>query len=222
MAALYDAEIAENDESFGALVAELSRRDLLASSAVVLTSDHGEEFYDHGGWRHAMTLYEEVLRVPLLLRLPGRALAGRVVAAPADQIDLAPTLLELAGVAAPPELPGTSWLAALAGGEAPDPESLSWLEHPSFALAGVVRGALKGIRNSGGWRPPLERGPFELYDLARDPLEGNDLAIERPLARHWLFGRLAAAEARLGRTHAAPEVEIDPELERSLRALGYF
>ena len=89
-------------------------------------------------------------------------------------------------------------------------------------MGGVVRGALKGIRNSGGWRPPLERGPFELYDLARDPLEGNDLAIERPLARHWLFGRLAAAEARLGRTHAAPEVEIDPELERSLRALGYF
>lgn len=222
MAALYDAEIAQNDESFGALVAELARRDLLDRSAVVLTSDHGEEFYDHGGWRHAMSLYEEVLRVPLVIRLPGGARAGTTLDAPADQVDLAPTLLALAGLPAPGDLPGESWLRALEGGAPPDAESLSWLEHPAFSLAGIVRDGWKGIRNSGGWRPPLERGPFELYDLRRDPREANDLAGAEPLRRHGLVGRLGAREARLGRTADAPEVAIDPELERSLRALGYF
>jgi len=222
MVALYDAEIAQNDESFGALLAELARRDLDERSAIVLTSDHGEEFFDHGGWRHAMTLYEEVLRVPLIVRLPGGAAGGRTLDAPVDQIDLAPTLLALAGAPPAPELPGESWLGVIAGGAPPDPESLAWLEHPSFSLAGIVRAGWKGVRNAGGWRPPLERGPFELYALDRDPREATDLAGREPLRRRWLAGQLAAREARLGRTTAAPEVAIDPELERSLRALGYF
>ncbi len=75
-AALYDAEIAENDAAFGELVDELERRGLAETTAVLLTSDHGEEFYEHGGWKHGFTLYEEQLRVPFVLRLPGRAHAG--------------------------------------------------------------------------------------------------------------------------------------------------
>lgn len=222
MIALYDGEIAQNDESFGALLAELARRGLGERSAILLTSDHGEEFYDHGGWRHAETLYEEVLRVPMILRLPGGAHAGRTIEAPADQIDVVPTLLALAGLAAPAQLPGGSWLPALAGGAPPAAESLAWLEHPAFSLASATLDGWKGIRARGGWRPPLERGGEELYRLADDPGERRDLARDRGVHRRFLLGRLAAAEARFGAAAAAPEVAIDAELERSLRALGYF
>ena len=114
--ALYDGEIAENDASFGRLLDDLRARGLLQRSAVLFTSDHGEEFHEHGGWRHAESLFEEVLRVPLVVRLPGGAPAGATVADPADQIDIAPTLLDLAGVAAPPELPGASLLPVIGGG----------------------------------------------------------------------------------------------------------
>jgi arylsulfatase A-like enzyme len=222
MRALYDAEIAQNDESFGALVDELARRDLLARTAVVFTSDHGEEFYDHGAWRHAETLYEELLRVPLVVRLPGGALGGTVIEEPADQIDVAPTLLALAGVEIPAALPGGSWLPALAGGAPPDRESLAWLEHPSLSLESAVRGGWKRIRNRGAWRLPLERGPDELFHLARDRGERDDLTRTHVLRRHWLAGRLAAAAAFHGRVAAAPDVAIDPELQRALAALGYL
>jgi len=221
MVALYDAEIAQNDAAFGALLDELDRREPAGATAVLFTSDHGEEFLDHGGWRHADTLYEEVLRVPLLLRLPGGAHGGRVIEAPADQIDVVPTLLDLAGVAVPSELPDASWLPALAGGAPPDGESLAWLEHPSLSLAAAARDGWKWIRNRGGWRPPLSRGADELYRLALDRGERTDLARREPLRRRWLAGRLDAAAERFGAA-AGAEVEIDPELDRALRALGYL
>ena len=100
---LYDGEIAQNDAAFGELLDELERRDLYDRAAILLTSDHGEEFFDHGGWRHASTLYEEVLRVPFLFRLPGGAHGGGAIDGPVDQIDVAPTLLELAGIPAASE-----------------------------------------------------------------------------------------------------------------------
>ena len=222
MMALYDGEIAQNDASFGALYDALARRGLLERSALLVTADHGEEFYDHGGWRHAETLYEEVVRIPLLLRLPGGSHGGRVIEAPADQIDVAPTLLDLARLETPALLPGASWLPALAGAAPPAAESFAWLEHPSFSIASAVDGPWKVLRSRGGWRPPLERGGDELYDLAADPLERENLTSKNPPRRHWLTTRLAAATARQVRATPTADVPIDPDLERELRALGYF
>ena len=131
--ALYDAEIAQNDAAFGDLLDEIERRGLDRSSAVVLTADHGEEFFDHGGWKHGYTLYEEMLRVPLILRLPGNPgeRTGRAIARPADQVDIAPTFLALAGAPVGTDLPGRD-LRALADEAHPDgspvPASFAWLE----------------------------------------------------------------------------------------------
>ncbi len=222
MVALYDGEIAQNDESFGALYDELARRDLLERSALLLTADHGEEFYDHGGWRHASTLYEEVLRIPLILRLPGGAERGRAIDAPADLIDIAPTLLALVGLEVPATLPGESWLPALGGLAPPAGESFAWLEHPSFSIASVLRDSWKGVRSRGGWRLPLERGSDELFELRADPGERRNLTGASSLRRNWLLDRLAATEARQSRAAPAADVAIEPELERELRALGYF
>ena len=108
---LYDGEVAAADYAFASLVGELRVRGLYDSSIVVVTADHGEELYEHGGWEHGKTLFAEVLDVPLIVRLPGGA-RGRRVAAPVQQIDLMPTLLEAAGVEAPKESPRQIAVAA--------------------------------------------------------------------------------------------------------------
>lgn len=244
--ALYDAEIAQNDDAFGEFVDELDRRGLGASAAVLLTADHGEEFFEHGGWKHGFTLYEELLRIPFVLRLPGasgRASAGRVVEAPVEQIDIAPTLLALAGAAPSPELPGRDVRALLAdpgfgaGSSGWQPRaSFAWLVRPGSVLTSAVADSWKLIRFAGAQRvvpgggeaaaaTPVERPDRELYDLARDPGERTSLldpSRRRPLRELWLEGEVAAVLARHGGRQAAEEAEIDPELEKSLRALGYF
>ncbi|MFN7942210.1 MAG: sulfatase [Thermoanaerobaculia bacterium] len=219
--ALYDAEIAENDASFGTLLADLERRGLSASTAVLLLADHGEEFLDHGGWKHGWTLYEEMLRIPFVLRLPGGAEAGRAVDSPVDQVDVAPTLLELAGLPLPPELPGRSALGALAG-ETPQHASLAWLERPNLAWRSAARAGWKLIRFDGAWLPPLGRPAAELFALGTDPAERTNLARERPLRRLWLDGELRTALRRYLATGASESTTVDPELERTLRALGYI
>jgi arylsulfatase A-like enzyme len=226
--ALYDGEIAQNDASFGRLLDDLRARGLLDRSAVVFTADHGEEFHEHGGWRHAESLFEEVLRVPLVVRLPKGTAARATVADPADQIDLAPTLLELAGVAAPPELPGASLLPVIAGGAAPPRESLAWLRHPAFDVAAIRDGNWKWLRHegalrsvSGGFDNPVEA----LYDLEADPGEQRNLLAAEPDRRRALALRVKAARARFARAHPGDgdgEVAIDPELDAELRALGYL
>ncbi len=229
--ALYDGEIARNDASFGRLVDDLRNRGLLDRSAVVFTSDHGEEFHEHGGWRHAESLFEEVLRVPLVLRLPGGAPAGTTIADPADQIDIAPTLLDLAGVSVPKELPGASLLPVIRGGAPPPRESLAWLRHPAFNVVAIRDGKWKWLRHEGALRAPTGGvggvgEPAEaLYDLEADPGERQNLLEAEPARRRALALRIREARARLARSNRsedAGEVALDPELDAELRALGYL
>jgi choline-sulfatase len=219
---LYDAEVAQNDAAFGELLGELERRGLGESTAVMLLSDHGEEFYDHGRWKHGWTLYEEVLRIPLLLRLPGRAHAGAVLPGPVDQIDVAPTLLELAGAPVPAELPGTSLLAELRGVPRPPRVSLAWLKRGEEMLASAALQQWKLIRRDGAWIPPAGLPPYQLFGLASDPRERDDLALARRVRREWLIGQLRSGEARYLSGDAAESIVLDPELEEALRALGYL
>ena len=89
---LYDAALRQLDDHLGTLFAELERRGLLASTLVVVTADHGEEFFDHGNVGHGRSLYQEMLHVPLLVRGPGVA-AGLRIEQPVQLVDVAPTLL---------------------------------------------------------------------------------------------------------------------------------
>lgn len=221
--ALYDAEIASNDAAFGALLARLDSTGLAADTVVVFTSDHGEEFFEHGGWLHGRTLYEEQLRVPLVVRVPGGA--GRALPGPAEQIDLAPTLLELAGLPADDGLPGRSLLAEISGGGgAADRDArtaFATLDRRGVRGAAAVRAQWKLLfREQSG--KALLRPPFELYALSSDPGERRSLVVERPLRRRWLEGQLATVEARHRATGPRTGAEIDRELEERLRALGYL
>ncbi len=102
--ALYDAEIRSADEALGTFFDGLKQRNLWNRSIVMLTADHGEEFYDHGGFEHNRTLYEEMLHVPLIVRAPGLQ-AGRLDAQ-LEEVDILPTLVARAGGQVPAGLSG--------------------------------------------------------------------------------------------------------------------
>ena len=217
---LYDAEVAENDAGFGKLIDDLRRRHLLESTVIVLVSDHGEEFHEHGGFEHGSTLYQDQLHVPLIVRAPGFS-SGRRTSAVVQQIDLFPTLLDLTGVAT--DVPGQSLrplLVDVDGGDGkPFPEVrelVATMDVDQVVKSSLVRWPWKLVRH--------ERGPQEgtrsLFDLSRDPTEQLDRAEERPFLADYLSARLAQ-RLSMPRTRRA-EVPEDEELQKDLKALGYL
>lgn len=208
--ALYDGEIRVWDEELPRLLAALDRAGVRDSTVVIVTSDHGEEFMEHGQLRHRKHLYDESIRVPLLVVGPGIP-AGR----PTEQaqgIDLHPTLAALLGLAAPVALPGRNLLEPL-------PARTAISETMGGLLRDGQRADLVAARTP-AWKlivaPAL--GATESYDLVRDPGEQTSLAREvgDGPALWWAvddFARSAAAPpAREG---------YDPALREKLRALGY-
>ncbi|MGH9381264.1 MAG: sulfatase [Thermoanaerobaculia bacterium] len=181
----YDGEVAAADAVVGELLDELERLALYDRSLIVLLSDHGEGLRDHGDLEHGPLLYREVLQVPLLLKLPGSERGGSSVAAPAQLIDLFPTLLALLGTRPEAELSGTS-LLALADDQAPSRPIYSETFFPRLhfgwsELASLIE-----------YPYHLIEGPDpELYDLERDPKEIRNLVV----GQRRLYARLKQALA---------------------------
>ncbi len=218
--ALYDAEIAGVGRAVEDLLSEIPR---LGRGIVAFTSDHGEEFLERGFLGHGHTLHDETTRVPLVMRLPRMPVAQRV-SIPVSQVDLAPTLLTLVGVASPPDWSGRPLLS-------PDG---AWLgAEPSPVLAELDRFELQPVQHAlvdGPWRMIRSRPPGEdgsavrrLYHLLDDPGERRDLAAENPDADRRLELLLATVRGALPR-HAAErrEVVVSPHTLEALRALGYI
>jgi arylsulfatase A-like enzyme len=217
--ARYDAEIAFTDQQLGELFEALERLGLARDTIVAVTADHGEGLMDHGELNHGTQLYEEQLRVPLLLRFPRRLPAGRVIDGPVSLLDLAPTLLALMAVepAAGDPMQGRNLVPVLEGREPLDPALPLFLFRPDNT---EIPGEQYAIRQ-GDWK--LIRGPGEmreLFDLGADPREREDRSaaeaervreLERQLDR-WLRAHQ--------RADAAPDLVSPEDLER-LRALGY-
>lgn len=208
--AAYDSEIQACDAYLAELLAALAPRPL----AVLVAGDHGEEFADHGRYGHGHTMFEESLRVPLVVALPG-ASAGRVEATPVSLVDVLPTLVEVGGAPLPAGLAGRSLLPALRGealAERPVFAEIEWIEGASAVISGDEKYA-----ESAG----VESAP-SLYELRRDPAEQHNLAATQPARsaelRRLLRTTLAAARARQPLLSARPFEP--PDLEK-LRALGY-
>ena len=104
----YDGGLAFLDRELGQLLADLERRGLLDSMIVIITSDHGEEFGEHGLFDHGNSLYRQAMQVPLVVRYPARLPAGGRVGTPVSLRDLPATILDLAGIRGGPAFPGRS------------------------------------------------------------------------------------------------------------------
>ncbi len=169
----YDGEIAYGDQELGRFLQALRERGLYDRATILFLSDHGEEFYDHGGVRHGFTLHEELIRVPLVVKLPGGAHAGRRIAQQVQTIDVVPTVLDAAGVAPTGEIAGRALQRVLAGDEAPVP-ALVETQHWEATALGVRTETEKYIRRFGPEDAEL------LFDLVQDPAERTNRAADHP------------------------------------------
>ena len=209
----YDGEIAYSDELVGRFLDRLRSASLYDRATIVLLADHGEGLGDHGEQEHGLFLYQETTRVPLIVKLPGRHQARRV-AAPVQHIDLAPTILDLAGAPARPQLRGRSLRPLLEGtGALQDAPIYSEALYSRYHFGWSE---LYGLVDS---RYHFIRAPHdELYDLERDRSESQSIAADRPQVRQAMRGAL---ESMIAKTSIAAPAAVDEQDRQRLAALGY-
>jgi arylsulfatase A-like enzyme len=223
----YDGEIRYTDMYLGRLFEALKQADLWEDSVVIVTSDHGEEFFDHGEKGHKRSLYAESVHVPLLIKYPRSARIGRD-ARLVSLVDLFPTILELSGADSPAAHQGRSLLEA-----EPDPERPIFFELLSTFYHRATDGRYS--REDEAWMavrrgehklivvPSQERA--ELYRVSRDPTEQNDIALgepERVAELSHVLDLWKRDAKQLANTGASTEANLDPEQLERLRALGYL
>lgn len=213
---LYDGEIAWTDHHLGALLEHLAATGLDRDTVVCVVADHGEEWGDHGGLRHGHTLYDELLRVPLLLAGPG--VPSGSFDAPVSTADVFPTLLGLLGQPIPDGLPGRDVRPLFEGRELEPARALVAELDLGFDLDAVRSGDLKLLVDR-------RSGRTELYDLARDPAEQRDLSELRPDDVERLRALLGAEleRARADGQPFAPDapLSMSPAELDALEKLGY-
>jgi len=227
---LYDADIRANDDQLEVLWNALQQEGWGEDLILVFTSDHGEEFFDHGGTCHGYSLYEEMTRVPLLIYAPGLLPAGKRIDAPVRSIDIYPTLCELLGLEAPAGLEGRSLVPLIRGQETSAVDVFSeHREDPIVRRLGQGSGDMVALR-SGRWKlivnflssQRIQKPRLELYDLEADPRERRNVADEHPDVVTALEPRIQAWVDRQWRgQHAAESAEMAPEARAALQALGY-
>ena len=209
----YLGEVSAADAALAPLLTPIVGLGATGRTLVVVTADHGESLGDHGELTHGLFAYDATLRVPLLLYQP-RLFPPRVVEDPVRHVDILPTVLDAVGITPPGGLDGASLLPALeAGRHAAAPsyfEALSASLNRGWApLAGVVSGSLKYIDL------PIP----ELYDLAIDPAESQNLAASRPAALRQMVALLRQLRADDRGIARVPE---NADTRERLRSLGYL
>jgi arylsulfatase A-like enzyme len=209
LVALYDGAIRASDEALGIVLGALSARGLDDDTLVIVVSDHGEGFRPELGrsW-HRVRLHDDLVRVPLLLRLPGGAHAARTVSQPVSLVDVLPTALDVLGLEPPAGARGRSLLPLLERPNAAGPTPVAISESAEY------QERLRDVsaRSAGAKLIRHAAGGEDLYDLARDP--GETRALSDHPERHALLEALGG----LGR---APAPEPDADTRAMLRALGY-
>jgi arylsulfatase A-like enzyme len=218
----YDTSLRFETDMVGEFLDALDDQGRLDAALVVLTADHGEELFDHGGFSHAYTLHSELLRVPLFVKLPGQTEA-RVVGDPVQLVDLAPTIMEVAGLPAKDEglpMDGRS-LVPLLRGETLAParivHDVSWPRR--IVGRGLVDGDWKYVEIDQNYEGLKDAA--RLWNLRDDPRENHDLLAAEPERAASMKAALASAVAALS-SDAKPENVMTEEERRQLEALGYL
>jgi len=226
----YDTEIAAVDESIGRLLAGVRESVHAGNLIIVFTADHGESLGEHDFWGHGRYLYEPSLRIPLGITWESEIKPGKV-ASQANLLDLAPTLLDLAGVTVPDDMPGMNWAPTARGGT-PNPEVSRCFQAHRGAVhggthdsdtkrskgllwVGVIEGEEKEVLQ-------VNRQYHQLFNFADDPGELKNLAPGDSRPSEDLLACLAEVAEGLGSFDRLAAEKLDDETVEQLRALGYL
>ncbi len=220
VARLYDGEVAYTDWGLGRVLGFLERTGRRDETAIVFSADHGEELWDHAGYGHGHTMFEEVVRVPLLVSRPGTVGGPRNVVRTdlARLLDVPPTGLAAAELPVPPApaFSGVDLLSARV--DTTYGEATLYGDEQKYLRTNVWKLVLRPDSSGGG--------PIRLFDLAADPAEFHDLADARPDVADSLRAELARWRERVGSdgAMAARDVpsDLDPSIREQLESLGYI
>ncbi len=213
----YDASIYFCDREIGRIREFLKQLDLDDKTVVFVTSDHGEEFFEHGKEGHGQSLYNEVLSVPLVIYIPWMKPATIALTWPVTTLDIAPTILEILKVPLPPHYKGKSLVPAL--------EGQAFSDRPLFAEALLYGDQRKAVLfNNYKLIYTTTTNEFELYDLEHDPgdtrnLIGRDSSLERQM-KQMLQSHLSRAPGEM-RFALQSHPELGP-VSATLTTPGFF
>jgi arylsulfatase A-like enzyme len=188
--AQYDGEIAYGDQEFGRFIRGLKERGLYDRALVIFVGDHGEEFEDHGKWLHGRSVFDELVHIPLIVKLPRGREAGKRVKQQVQEVDILPTILQEEGLPVPPApaISGHPLQSILKGG-APEPPAVMEISHRGFVAHGMRTSRDKYVQR---FSPEED----ELYfDLARDPKEQTNRIAENGERARLLKAGVEAAMA---------------------------
>ncbi len=222
--ALYHGEISYQDEHVGVFLDALKAQGRLDDTIVVVTNDHGEEIHDHGSFGHGWTLYEEMIRAPLVIHYPPLFPKASVVDDITEHVDLAPTLVEALGLPPMKGTEGTSFLPALHG---------SVEQEPRYAIAISDNG--KRSIHIGNWKLEIskKKGWKQLFEITSPVAETRDRRADAELAGRLCeiyMGEGMATPSKLhrktgvggGTRFRAQDANMDAETRKQMEALGYL
>jgi len=221
----YDGEIAYVDSAIGKLLTRLRSGGLYDQSLIVVVADHGEAFGEHGERSHGLFLYDETLHVPLLIKLPGMAAAHPLIESRVGLVDIAPTVLQEAGIAAPAAMQGKSLLELMkpnAGAKTTKSDAVAQ-DRPQYAETDYPYRAF-GWSSLRAWRAGkylyIDAPKRELYDQSLDPEATHNLANSAPGVADTMAAQLEEFQRKTSRAGKADAV-ITPRQAEQLQALGY-
>ncbi|MFW6140179.1 MAG: sulfatase-like hydrolase/transferase [Acidobacteriota bacterium] len=236
--ALYDAEILSFDRSFGEFIDFLKNHNLYQNSMIILLSDHGEEFFEHKRWAHGSDLYNEQIRVPLLIKFPEQRFKGKKIKENVSLLDVLPTIMDFYGIKHSKNIRGQSLLPSI--------QTSKKLERPivssiyKFKPFELLPGKIALIQNNYKMifnkrythetykyfedPPPNIESTVELYDLEKDPGERNNLFTKNIKIKDEMFDYLKKIMNEMDQTQRRTDREekISEEMLERLRTLGYI
>ena len=241
METLYDAEILAFDRFFGDFIRSLKDLNIYDRSMIVFLSDHGEEFYEHQGWAHCHSLYNEVIQVPLFIKFPGFRFKGKKIWENVGLIDVLPTVMDQYRISPNPQVDGLS-LMPLLKGQAWDREqllsstSVAWLVRQIPPKLSLLRNRFKLIYNFrftpedldyfAEFGTPPEVDDIQLFDLGKDRSEVSELTGKEKVRQLNHFRseliRMKKTIVTVMKRKRLKNVTLSEEEKEKLRSLGYL
>ncbi len=214
---LYDAGIRQFDDQLNVLFSLFQQQNLMEKTIFIITADHGEEFFDHGGVLHGRTLYQELIHVPLIIRGPKIPRAKRIKDA-VSLIDVTPTVLSLLGTKSFPGFEGYDLCSLWQRSSAKPPERFIFAEADCDNIKANIKRSVRSQRYKLHY--DLLSQQCELYDLANDPQEHINIATEHPNMVKLLLRELKNFMAKSKNNYK--KVPLSPEELQRLKSLGYL